>query len=503
MLKIVELFIKWIYEILHLNTNPLSEQQGAANLAMKNMKLVKLDNGAQIFLIHDKNLQKSAIRVEFDAGIVYNPDDMPGLANLSRFRILSRLREKWTDIQDDQTFFSENSNPFFYGFKNLKSTVIQAETANEGIESFIDDLTDNFPSIMPWYSDIGNKYLISSLYNLNWQYERNLIKGFSEYKREPSLDNLFLASLDSEFPAKHRLFIGSIESFNIKDNFETDFTSQNKIKDRLKDFIRQNYGSDKMKVTICSNRSLEELETIVGKLRLIRPIIKSENPEQKPIYNTSFPSDFKGNIVNYGLVDDTDFLDLYIHHNSKSKIFKYEIINYLDLLLKDNNELKEYIKEYKVDHKYIDESIFIQLKFKLPYGMTKIDEFLSKLHGLIKSSDIKTKSDELKQTLENSIKEKLKDGTSAAEYYSEIFSRNSENFKPEDIQPFNPKEEDVEAMKEILQDLTQTDSWTVFIPLGSSSNYLVRNYLKNCGVRYENSRPIKIITETPEEKKEN
>ena len=201
-------------------------------------RYLELPNKMRVLIASDPSSDKSAAALTVYRGSYHNPENRPGLAHFLEHMLFIGT-EKYPAIDSFQKFITGNG-----GYSN-------AYTATDHTNYFYDIQPDAFEESLDRFAQFFIAPLLSPEY-----VEREKKAVHSEYKMQYKDDSRrgYMAAkeaLNPEHPAR-RFSIGSLE------------TLAGDIEEDLKRFFRMNYSSDQMALAILSNKSLDDMQRIVG-----------------------------------------------------------------------------------------------------------------------------------------------------------------------------------------------------------------------------------------------
>lgn len=230
----------------------------------RNYKFVTLENNINCILINDESLDKSYVVTSVNTGSFANKEYYDGMAHLlehmcfitsKKYKEKDYLAHKISEAGGFVNAFTAELNTVYYldlFTKNLE----------EILEIFIDFLTN---------AELKKEYILSELENVNSEHIKNLT---SDEWKLLNLERL-LANKESNF---NGFYTGSKETLNKEDIYE-----------KMVDFYKKYYHANNISVCIASNKSINELYTIVNKYygNIEKSNINNKLTLIKPIYSNN------------------------------------------------------------------------------------------------------------------------------------------------------------------------------------------------------------------------
>ncbi|KAG4305115.1 hypothetical protein PORY_001285 [Pneumocystis oryctolagi] len=210
----------------------------------RSYRMIKLRNGLQALLISDPNTQSSAASVDVGVGTYSDPDEAPGLAHFCE-HLLFMGTQKYPGESHFSSFLSANSG-YYNAYTSLENTNYFFQIINENFEKALDIFSQFF--IHPLFSKSA---VDREARAVNSEHEKNLQNdGWRGYQLEKTLSN-------PKSPY-HKFGTGNYKTLisNIRKEGKD-------ILEILKKFHSSYYYASLMKLAIFSNKSLDELQSIV------------------------------------------------------------------------------------------------------------------------------------------------------------------------------------------------------------------------------------------------
>lgn len=421
-----------------------------------------LDNGLEVVIVKNEKFKESSIRLVVDAGNIYSPLDMPGLAHLLE-HILTHNSTKYPEINYLSNFIQTYS-----GFFN-------ASTTSETVQFFFQIADDEFEKA----ADILAWAISSPLWKKeNIQAEIKVVdEEFRQYMKNTfRMRNAIISmAIDESFP----------ESFFSIGNKETLLKPD--IENKLKEFYTKYFTANRMKLIICSKKSRKDLKNISNLFRIL------PKQKQKELSLTSHPVDIKykenfaGTMVRYNSGQSKPSLSIVIILPSLMHLVKYGLNEYLQIIVTCYCKLflegmfSDSIQEVKSSIYSMLRTTEIVFDFKLyPSGTKKVTEILEKLHSLINNLQPERKIFEIIYEMRCSNRYDPVNDFDACEFYS---IPENYRFNPEEME-YNEK-----ALQNLIESIGNIKNWLVLI---STTDTNLPNTEKYFSVKYDNPVPINI-----------
>ena len=198
-------------------------------------RLMTLDNGLAVLLVHDPNLNKSAASMNIGAGSLDNPADRQGLAHFLE-HMLFLGTEKYPDADAYKQYLTTNG-----GYSNAYTapdhTNYHFEVDHEGFEGALDRFA---------------QFFIAPLFTAEYT-EREVNAVHSEHQK----------NLQNDYWRSRQVLRDHYEAGHPNNMFSTgDLTTLGNIsRDELIAFYETHYSANVMKLVLTSENSLDQMET--------------------------------------------------------------------------------------------------------------------------------------------------------------------------------------------------------------------------------------------------
>jgi insulysin len=267
----------------------------------------ELPNKMKILLISDMEADKSAGAMNVNIGSLSDPEDFPGLAHFCE-HMLFMGTDKYPKEDEYSEFLNANSGTY-NAYTDLDVTNYFFEISNEAFTEALDRFAQFFTKPL---------FIADAV-------EREMKAVDSENKKNLQNDTWrFLQLQRSETSAKsvfNKFSTGNLETLN-----------KPHIRDALLEMHGKLYTSSLMSLVVLSNRSIDELETLVdGLFKEVKVIEGFERPK----FNTVMPYDTSnmGYLYKITPVKDSDKLALYWFLDDTTKLYKEKPLNFLSSLI--------------------------------------------------------------------------------------------------------------------------------------------------------------------------
>lgn len=205
----------------------------------RNYQLLTLDNGLEVMLVSDPDVEKSAAALSVGVGLLFDPMDYQGMAHYLE-HMLFLGTEKYPEPDEYMSFINENG-----GARNaytwLDITNYQFEVKNSAYDGALDRFSQFFkgPLLDPEYIEKEK-----SAVNAEWSMRREM-DFFGMFR----LGRLLLGN----HPA-NRFLIGNLESLADKEG--------GSLHAATVDFYQQYYSANLMKVAMVSNLPIADMASL-------------------------------------------------------------------------------------------------------------------------------------------------------------------------------------------------------------------------------------------------
>lgn len=440
----------------------------------------------KIILVQNSSFTHSIVNIEIDAGSFYNPVKIPGLSNMARIFFLSKCDWYWENNGYLNFDVPEPPSPLFNGYRDIKSTVIQARVKNEYLESLVANITKALELIHSnnFEIDESDQELIDKVKS---QFLNDKINGITS-NNEFVMWNVFLDVIDRQFP-------------NSKDLSTSHTEMPNYFSQAIKKFLVQHYRPERMKITIVSGHSLETLEKIASMFETVE--YKTEN-SKIPVKTTEGTSDnfnflphFSGKIIKYESASENRVIDILIRNITRFEIMQFKIIDFLEANMKSKLKIqseKNHVKNFKVDYIYSGNFMVIHIRIYLKEDFDEEEEAITEKRGIRKrlfkpkKYEEKSFNEQVKETI-SQIKEILKKLKVSDDYFELTYdlkvekkreSRKNEiealKFFASQLDKYPKKELDYlesefrfdkssrSIIRNLIEEIKNQNNWMIFIP---------------------------------------
>jgi insulysin len=223
-----------------------------------------LENEMKVMLVSDEKYNKSAASMNVMVGSLSDPKEYQGLAHFLE-HMLFLGTEKYPNVEDYGAYLQSNG-----GYSNAYTaedhTNYHFEVYHDAFEGALDRFSQFF--ISPIFSE---EYTQREMNAVNSEYQKNLEQDYWRMRQVKR------GIYNESHPANH-FEIGTLE------------TLTNVNRDVLLDFHKRYYSSNQMCLSILSNKSLDELESLV---RTYFVEVKNTNAESIKFAPAYFPEEDK------------------------------------------------------------------------------------------------------------------------------------------------------------------------------------------------------------------
>ena len=267
-----------------------------AEAAQRVTKTLVLDNGLQVFLMHDPDVDRSAGALSVGVGQIFDPWEKQGLAHYLEHMLFLGTK-KYPEVSSFKDYLQTNSGAS-NAYTGSEVTNYFFEVRHEGFEGTLDRFSDFFRAPL-----FDKKYAEREVNAVNSEFDKNRLQ---DGWRSNHLSN----QISEEGHPIRKFGIGSKETL-AGDNREV-----------LLDFHKKYYAASNMRLMLLSRISLVELEKLTRKYFSDIPNHPVEPFEVNPVYRK--PLSGKYRLLRIKTIKDTrtlilDFPTIRLHDHLDSK----------------------------------------------------------------------------------------------------------------------------------------------------------------------------------------
>jgi len=273
----------------------------------RDYRTLTLDNGIDVLLVSDPNVEKSAAALSVGVGLLSDPMDYQGMAHYLE-HMLFLGTEKFPEPDGYGEYIQQNggsNNAYTW----LDVTNYMFEIKNSAYEDALDRFSDFFktPLLDPDYIEKEK-----SAVNAEWSMRREL-DYFGMYKLS--------RSLMGDHPA-NRFLIGNLESLADKED--------SSLHRATVDFYQQYYSANLMKVAMVSDRSLDDMTSFA---RTYFGDIPNKKIAQPTVTTEIDFSQAAGRLIHYVPQEDQRILQLDFIIDANVEQFRVKPSQYLSYII--------------------------------------------------------------------------------------------------------------------------------------------------------------------------
>jgi len=270
-------------------------------------RAVSLDNGIDVLLVSDPDVEKSAAALSVGVGLMFDPMAYQGMAHYLE-HMLFLGTEAYPGVDEYMTYINENG-----GSRNaytwLDITNYMFEVKNSAYEGALDRFSHFFktPLLDPEYIEK----------------EKNAVNAEWSMRREMDFFGIF--KLGRSFLGDHpanRFLIGNLESLADKPD--------SSLHSATVDFYNQYYSGNIMKVAMVSDQSLDAMEALAR--TYFADVPNKSIPEPEVTAPVDF-SEASGKLVHYVPLEDQRMLQLEFLVDANADQFRVKPNEYLGYIL--------------------------------------------------------------------------------------------------------------------------------------------------------------------------
>ncbi|MGD2008503.1 MAG: insulinase family protein, partial [Cellvibrionales bacterium] len=270
-------------------------------------RAVSLDNGIDVLLVSDPDVEKSAAALSVGVGLMFDPMAYQGMAHYLE-HMLFLGTEAYPGVDEYMTYINENG-----GSRNaytwLDITNYMFEVKNSAYEGALDRFSHFFktPLLDPEYIEK----------------EKNAVNAEWSMRREMDFFGIF--KLGRSFLGDHpanRFLIGNLESLADKPD--------SSLHSATVDFYNQYYSGNIMKVAMVSDQNLDAMEALAR--TYFADVPNKSIPEPEVTAPVDF-SEASGKLVHYVPLEDQRMLQLEFLVDANADQFRVKPNEYLGYIL--------------------------------------------------------------------------------------------------------------------------------------------------------------------------
>lgn len=436
-------------------------------------EIYKLDNGIEVCAMKDADVYDTYIYVHVDAGSIYDPPDALGLAHL--FEHVSC---------HSSSKYHRGNDLISYSLEKLADG--EYATTKEGIHyvSLVkNDHLNSYVDVLTWaiHDPIFNIQKIENEVKTITQEYNGYFKKM-DYKIAMFINYM----IDESFP-EHQFSCGNAETLSSKD-----------ILDKIKDFHSKHITADRIKIFICSNRSINEQKQTLNSFNIIRRGDETSYSLTSKQIEMKFSEKFAGKIINFFdfRKDSKMYLNIMIY--PIMDLSKFRLSEYFYEIVEDfENELKEKNIYTSIEVKNVKNrrNTVFTVEFDLSnVGYNSINSILDSFYTFIHSQQPNQYAFE---TIKKGLIESFRDKTTIQRltYYCSEFIHSSSN---KDLtNSLTSCEYNEEAIQNMLDAIGDIKKWAVLV---STEDQDLPNLEKYHGIKYSDPVPIQLSVDYSVEK---
>jgi protease-3 len=205
-------------------------------------QFITLNNGLEVLLISDLDLENSAVSLSVPVGSMHNPDSQLGLAHYLE-HMLFLGSERYPVINEYSKFMTQNGG-YTNAYTSQDSTVYGFEVNDDAFDEALDRLGDvmRAPLLDEKYAD-KERHTVNAEHKTYYDNDMRKLYALQRY------------TLNPDHPMA-RFSTGDLTTLVDKKG--------SKLQDELVRFFNENYSANTMKVALTSPRSIESLQKVAS-----------------------------------------------------------------------------------------------------------------------------------------------------------------------------------------------------------------------------------------------